>query len=80
LIDKGTLMSKPEDVDLFVDPATAPDGWYWLSTPKEPFASVVRLYTNPDNATRGLGFNVSDGAGFLPVIDLKPDSKLRPVN
>jgi hypothetical protein len=59
-----------------IDPHEAPTGWYWLVNEAEVAPSAVRLYDNEDAGTRGLGFNICDGGGFIPLTDLKPDSFL----
>lgn len=45
------------------------DGWYWLIRDGE-LATIVRVYINPDTLERGVGFNLCDGGGFLPMSDL----------
>lgn len=62
-----------------VDPATAEDGWYRLVHPGEPRDCVVRVYSNPDNQERGIGFNIADGGAFMPIWDLSEESKLFPI-
>lgn len=62
-----------------VDPATAEDGWYRLVHPGESRDCVVRVYSNPDNQERGIGFNVADGGVFMPIWDLSEESKLYPI-
>lgn len=57
-----------------IDPHEAPTGWYWLINDVEVVPSAVRIYDNEDAGCRGIGFNICDGGGFIPLIDLKPDS------
>ena len=45
------------------------DGDYWLITDGE-VEIIVRVYTNPDTKEFGIGFNIADGGGFLPMSDL----------
>lgn len=62
-----------------------PDGTYHLTSSEPNFdvqaseSSVVELYTNPDTGDRGIGFNIRDGGGFIPLIDLKNTSTLTPI-
>lgn len=56
------------------------DGYYLLSKMDGTERSIVRLYMNPDENVRGLGFNTADGGSFLPLTDLSDDSLLQPVS
>lgn len=62
------------------------DGTYLLTTSEKSIdiyaqeECVVELYTNPDNSERGLGFNIRDGGGFVPLFDLKSTSTLTPIS
>ena len=56
-----------------------PNGFYWISSKSHPSErSLVRLYTNPDTAQRGIGFGVWDGCVFIPLSDLTQDTVLVP--
>lgn len=54
-------------------------GYYNLYSPDEEKPVLAHLYDNPDAKRRGFGFNTSDGAGFLPLSDLSPKSRVVPV-
>jgi hypothetical protein len=48
-----------------------PNGFYWISSNENPDErSLVRLYTNPDTAQKGVGFGIWDGCAFVPLQDL----------
>jgi hypothetical protein len=56
-----------------------PNGFYWISTKSYPDErSLVRLYTNPGTAQRGVGFGIWDGCAFVPLSDLIEDAVLAP--
>jgi hypothetical protein len=54
-----------------------PNGFYWISSNENPGErSLVRLYTNPDTAQKGVGFGIWDGCAFVPLQDLTDDTIL----
>lgn len=56
-----------------------PNGFYWISSKSYlGERSLVRLYTNPDTAQRGIGFGIWDGCAFVPLSDLTEDAVLVP--
>jgi len=54
------------------------EGYYFLYSEEETEPCLVRVYTSTDFGYKGIGFNVHDGAGFMPFWDLKEGSKLIP--
>lgn len=53
---------------IWFDLRDAPDGNYAIGD--EGAESIVRLYVNPDTGERGIGFNIADGGGFVPLSHL----------
>lgn len=57
-----------------------PDGYYVISSPKEPRKCLVYLYDHPDfNGVRHLSWMHQDGSALMPVTDLTEESILTPV-
>ena len=63
-------------------PTVATGCHFTITNPKEPHPSQVLCYRNPDvpgDATFGqvgFGFNLADGAGFLPLWHITKDSNI----
>jgi hypothetical protein len=49
------------------------EGYYWLLREGES-PCLVYYYKNTDTGEMGYGFNIVDGAGFLPEKDLTADT------
>lgn len=57
-----------------------PDGYYLISSPKEPQACLVYLYGCEDfDGTRHIAWQIPDGGGLIPVTELTAESILTPV-
>lgn len=54
-------------------------GYYYLYSPHETEPVLVHAYQCTDAGCFGFGFNVHDGGGFLPLADLKNESRVEPV-
>ena len=65
---------KPHQID-----GEMSEGFYWISRPDGSEKCLVRLYYNPDACTKGLGFGIWDGCGFVPISDIPKDSILIPL-
>jgi len=51
--------------------------YYWISKPDESDRCLVYCYVNPDyldGEFSGLGFNIADGAGWIPSSDVPDDT------
>jgi hypothetical protein len=60
-----------EPVPAIADFDKLPNGFYWITHKACPSDhSLIRLYTNPDTAQRGVGFGIWDGCAFVPLSDL----------
>lgn len=82
VINERSTMNTPVKTIRYSD---LPDGTYHLTSSEHSDdvyahdSCVVELYTNPDSGQRGLGFNIRDGGGFMPLYDLKDTSTLTPM-
>ena len=55
------------------------EGFYILTKDGE-YPSLVKVYTNPNTNTKGIGFGIWDGCGFLPLEDIHKNSNLIKIN
>lgn len=60
-----------------------PGNYYWISTVNNTDKCLIYCYCNPDfkdGKTIGIGFNIADGAAWMPLEDINDDSIIEEIN